>query len=120
MTQLDVDKDGKVSWTEFQAFQTQTLQTVAPGATNETSARSAAGTRFDQLDTSHDGSLGFGELAAGTAAQLPANTDHADLISQLAARIALDAVDTDQRKSKVKDRSLSKGEWTEAAGEMAR
>lgn len=120
MAQLDVDKDGLVSWAEFKAFEAQTLATVAPGAKDEASARTAAGGRFDKLDSSRDGQLNYDELNAGTLAELPKGTDHADLIAQLAARIALDAVDTDQGKSPVKSRTLSKGEWTNAAGEMAR
>lgn len=120
MAQLDVNKDGLVSWAEFKAFEAQTLATVAPGAKDEASARTAAGGRFDKLDSSRDGQLNYDELNAGTMAELPKGTDHADLISQLAARIALDAVDTDQGKSPVKNRTLSKGEWTNAAGEMAR
>lgn len=120
IAQLDVDKDGIVSWAEFKAFEAQTLATVAPGAKDEASARTAAGGRFDKLDTSRDGNLGYDELSAGTLAELPKGTEHGDLIAQLAARIALDAVDTDQGKSPVKSRTLSKGEWTNAAGEMAR
>ena len=73
-----------------------------------------------RCDTSRDGNLGYDELSAGTLAELPKGTEHGDLIAQLAARIALDAVDTDQGKSPVKSRTLSKGEWTNAAGEMAR
>ena len=120
MEQLDVNKDGIVSWSEFKAFEAQTLATVAPGATDAGTAATAAGGRFDQLDSSKNGQLSYGELQAGTMAQLPKGTDHADLIAQLAARIALDAVDTDQRGKAVADRSLSRNEWTTAAKEMAR
>lgn len=120
MEQLDVNKDGVVSWTEFKAFEAQTLSTVAPGATNATTAATAASTRFGELDGNKDGSLGYDELHSGTKSALPKGTDHADLIAQLAARIALDAVDTDQRSTDVKKRGLSRNEWTTAAGQMAR
>lgn len=119
MQQLDKDGDGVVSWAEFKAFEAQTLSTIAPGATDAASARASAGTQFDKFDKNGDASLNYGELAAGTQAALPPGTEHGDLIAQLAARIALDAIDTDQRQSAVKDRNLSKSEWTTAAGEMA-
>lgn len=120
MEQLDADRDGVVSWTEFKAFEAQTLGTIAPGATDRASAQAAAGQRFDQLDRGRDGSLAYDELAAGTKAELPRGTEHGDLIAQLAARIALDAVDTDQRDQPVKERGLSRDEWTTAAGQMVR
>ncbi len=120
MEQLDVDRDGMVSWREFQAFEAQTLGTVAPGARDRASAEAAAGKRFGELDQNRDGSLGYDELQAGTRAALPEGTNHADLIAQLAARIALDAVDTDQRGTDLKKRGLSRGEWTTAAREMVR
>lgn len=120
MEQLDTNRDGLVSWTEFKAFEAQTLATVAPGATNTNSARTSAGNRFGELDGNRDGSLNYDELQSGTRAALPRGTEHADLISQLAARIALDAVDTDQRSTEVKKRGLSRNEWTTAAGQMVR
>ena len=66
-----------------------------------------------------NGSLNYDELFEGIKKELPKDTDHADLIAQLGARIALDAVDTDQRKTDIKKRTLSKNEWTTAASQMA-
>lgn len=120
MLQLDLDRNGQVSWTEFQAFEKTTLATVAPGAGGDRAAvEAAAGQRFTGMDASKDGQLGMGEIQNRTRAELPKGTEHADLIAQLAARIALDAVDTDQRDKPVKDRTLSRGEWTKAAGDMS-
>jgi hypothetical protein len=71
------------------------------------------------MDSSRDGKVAFGELQTGTEAALPANTDHKDLVAQLGARIALDAADQDEQAKAVKDRSLTGGEWTQAAVAMA-
>jgi EF hand len=123
MAQLDLDKDGRVGWSEFQVFEQQTLETMAPGlkaGASSDQVRASAGGRFDALDTNQkDGKLSFDELQSGTKKALPEDTDHKDLVAQLGARIALDAVDTDQKNSAVKDRSLGRGEWTDAAIAMA-
>lgn len=124
METLDADKNGLVGWAEFQTFKAQVLQQVAPGVDGNSTpdqVNTAAGAKFDKFDKKRkDGSLNFDELQAGTKSELPKDTDHADLIAQLGARIALDAVDTDQRSSKVKDRTLSRTEWTSAAQQLAR
>ncbi len=123
METLDTDKDGKVGWPEFQAFQADILTSIAPGAKKGDSAASvarSAGANFDKMDNDKkNGSLNYDELFEGTKKELPKDTDHADLIAQLGARIALDAVDTDQRKTDIKKRTLSKNEWTTAASQMA-
>ena len=122
METLDTDRNGLVTWGEFQTFKQQVLESLAPGSKPGDKAadveRAASG-QFDSMEKKRDGSLNFDELQEGTKAQLPKDTDHADLIAQLGARIALDAVDTDQRSSKVKDRQLSRAEWTTAARELA-
>lgn len=123
MEQLDSDGDQRVSWGEFQAFEAQTLETVAPGTgTDSTQAeiRQSAAARFGEIDRNSDGRLSMGELQDRTRAELPRGTEHADLIAQLAARIALDAIDTDQRDQNVADRQLSSEEFTTAAGDMKR
>lgn len=123
MQQLDQDGSGTVSWGEFMAFEAQTFATVAPGAgagATDAQVQAAASQRFGQIDASRDGRLSMTEIQSRTAAELPRGTEHADLIAQLAARIALDAVDTDQRSRPVADRQLSQTEWTTAAGQMTR
>ncbi len=124
METLDTDKDGFVGWPEFQAFQGQVLSSLAPGAKagdDPAKVGESAGATFDSLDVDrgNGGRLTYDEIKSGAKSQLPKDTEHADLIAQLGARIALDAVDTDQRKTKITDRTLSKDEWTTAASEMA-
>jgi len=123
MEMLDKDKDGQVSWPEFQVFEDQIAAALAPAAkpgdTPEQVA-TAAGQQFDSMDAGpKDGQLAFGEIQDASMKALPPNTDHADLIAQLGARIALDAGDKDERGAAVKDRKLSRQEWTGAASEIA-
>lgn len=119
---LDKDGNGLIGWAEFQAFRTEILAQIAPGAESaETEERihALAAARFAQVDKSKDGRLGMGELQAGAKAQLPKGTDHADLIAQLGARIAIDAGDTDQSNKPIADRDLTLDEWTAAAVQLA-
>lgn len=122
MEQLDADRDGQVSWAEFSVFAEQVRSTVAPGTdanSGQEEIRAAAGGSFGELDRSRDGSLDYDELKRGTSQRLPRDTDHKDLVAQLAARIALDAIDTNQRGRDVDDRSLSQDEWMRAATELS-
>ena len=122
MEQLDTDGNKAVGWAEFEAFEAQTLTALtgklAPGATDAQIA-TAAKARFGSVDASTDGQASYDELQSSTRAELPAGTEHAGLIAQLAARIALDAVDTDQRDTGIAERSLSRDEWLAAAQQMA-
>ncbi len=124
IAQLDTDGSQTVGWAEFEAFEAQTLSALtgklAPGATDAQIASAAKG-RFSEVDGAgkEDGQASYDELRSSSKAQLPAGTEHAGLIAQLAARIALDAVDTDQRDTGIKDRSLSQDEWVAAAQQMA-
>lgn len=123
MATLDTDGNGKVGWPEFQAFNAQVLSSIAPGTKpgdSPEAVSSAASQQFATMDQKgKKGSLNYDELEAGTKSALPEGTEHADLVAQLGARIALDAVDTDQRSAGIKDRDLSKKEWLTAAEQMA-
>lgn len=124
METLDKDGNGKVGWLEFQAFNADVLSSIAPGTKPGDSPEAvsrAATQQFASMDKKgKKGSLNYDELESGTKASLPKGTEHADLISQLGARIALDAVDTDQRSTSIKDRDLSQNEWLTAAQQMAK
>lgn len=124
MEQLDTGADGAVARSEFGAFRDTVLEAIAPGlATNATDeeAAEAAGATFDRLEGGKgDGLLSLEEIQASTKALLPADTDHADLVAQLGARVAIDAVDTDQPSLPVSERRLSRTEWVAAAVELQR
>jgi len=120
--QLDSDKSKGVDWTEFGAFRDQVLGALAPGleegATAEDVQAAAAG-QFAALNSDRNGStLSMDEIQAGALAMLPEDTEHRDLVAQLGARVAIDAVDTDQRDLPVADRALSEAEWVQAAMEI--
>jgi hypothetical protein len=128
MQMLDSDSNGLVTWGEFQTFRMEVLGQLAPGiapGASEADTRKAAGAQFASLDKQaggkpgRDGKLGMAELAAGVKGKLPKDTDHADLVAQLGARIALDAGDTDQRGEPVKKRELTLEEWVQAAAQLA-
>ncbi|MCB9778740.1 MAG: hypothetical protein H6742_09275 [Alphaproteobacteria bacterium] len=120
MAQLDTNRDGAVGWKEFEAFEAQTLATVAPGVgpnSRPEAVEAAAAARFAQLDNG-DGQLTYDEIRAKVEAELPRETEHKSLVAQLAARIALYAVDRDQQDKPVDQRRLSRQEWTGAARDV--
>lgn len=118
---LDKTGDGMVTWTEFQAFRTEILSTMAPGLAEEATpelVEEAAGDTFEEVDQDADGQVGLEEAKDNANEALPAETEHKDLIAQLGARLVLDAVDTDNRDQKVANRRVSRSEWVTAAQEL--
>lgn len=111
--QYDTDKDGKLSWAEFRAFEAQLTVILAGG-----SDLGKAGAHHTKTDTNRDGQASLGEVQASTKAQLPKGTDHADLVAQAGARVTVDALDTDQRDKAVSQRTLSAAEWQKGAEEL--
>ena len=119
---LDMDGDGRLSWDEFKAFEGQVLERLAPGPDSSASAgemEGAASSRYSEL-AGGDGALGYGELKQGARDQLPEGTKHLSLIAQLAARITLDALDTDERDKPVAERTLSQEEYLDGAREITK
>lgn len=108
MAELDKDGDGSVSWDDFQSFKDEVAKAIGNNPDE----------RFDTIDHDDDGGLTMGEVQATTRHEMPEDTKHKDLIAQLGARITMDAVDTDQRDAPVKNRRLSRTEWTNAASEL--
>lgn len=122
MEKMDKDGDGQVAWSEFQSFRQDILKVLAPSAEEGASPEQVAqgaGESFGGIDRDGSGSLEMGELQRSTTSNLPEDTDHADLVAQLGARMAIDAVDTDERGKKVADRRLSRQEWVAAARALA-
>ena len=119
MKTLDTDRNGLVSWSEFTLFQQQALETIAPHLDENSSVGAAAETRFGEVDTNSDQKVSYAEARNGILRDLPKETEHKDLISQLGALIALDAIDQDQQDQRTRDRELSQGEWLAAAVAMA-
>ncbi|MBI2565708.1 MAG: hypothetical protein HYV63_01570 [Candidatus Schekmanbacteria bacterium] len=124
LKELDKNGDGRVTWNEFQTFELRILQTLAPGVGKTSSVeqvRAAARRQFDRIDAANrDGRLSFKELRDSAHRQLPTKVAHRELVAQLAARLALDAVDTDQRGASVANRTLSWSEWYAAVTQIAK
>lgn len=119
---LDTNKDGKIQWPEFKAYEDEIFKQLAPGANAAGSAGSvkkAANAGFDAADKAGDGALSMDDISKSAQSKLPEGTDNADLIGQLAGRVTIDAVDRDEGKKPIADRSISKGEWSGAAEEIA-
>lgn len=119
MKTLDTNGDGLVSWEEFTVFQLQTLETIAPNTQRHSSTSEAAEAQFDAVDANSDQQITYTEARAGILRDLPNETEHQDLIAQLGALIALDAIDLDQQDQEARDRTLTQNEWLSAAVAMA-
>ena len=117
---FDKDGDGKVSWGEFQAFESQIFALLAPGGEKAGADVGAkAGAQFGKVDGSKDGKANLGELQSASLAAIPKGTDHADLLSQLSARVVMDAADRDESTTPMGKRTLSSEEWAGAAKDTA-
>lgn len=121
MERLDLAQDGMVDWEEFQEFERSVVDVIAPALSENPTAEQvemAASGTFAQADTSGDGQVTLDELQHTTQGSLPAGTEHADLVAQLGARMAIDGLDEDQRGEKVSRRTLSRNEWVQAAKQL--
>jgi hypothetical protein len=65
------------------------------------------------------GSLSMDEIQQATKDRLPDGTSYPDLTAQLTARLAVDAIDSDERDKPVAERTLSQAEWLQAIEELA-
>jgi hypothetical protein len=119
MKTLDTDRNGLVSWAEFTVFQQQTLETIAPHLEQTGSVEAAAKERFGEVDANNDQKISYTEARDGILRDLPQETEHKDLIAQLGALIAMDAIDQDQQDREARERSLTQNEWLSAAIAMA-
>ena len=120
MLELDGNQDGVVDWNEFQAAVAHlesALGLDAEGATADEVVE-ASGASFDIVAGESD-QVSMGGLQDGIKQALPSDSEHLDLVSQFAARLAVDLADTDQRDLPVAQRTLSKDEWVSAAKDLA-
>ena len=119
MKTLDTDQDGLVGWAEFTVFQQHTLETIAPNLDESRTVSDTARSQFSEVDSSSDQLISYSEARESILRSLPQETEHQDLIAQLGALIALDAIDQDQQDQEVRDRALTQEEWLSAAIAMA-
>ena len=121
METLDADADGKVDWVEFQTMveelKTYMVGELGPGA-GTTEVQAKANELFAEVSGGTD-SVGFDRLQSETAKQLPEDTDHKDLVAQLAALLVIDVVDVDEAEKEVRDRTISHDEWMGAVNDFS-
>lgn len=110
---FDKDGDAKLTWTEFQGFQSTLMAMLAPDG-----AKDHGAAEHGVVDQDGDGGAGLPEIQSRAKDKLPPNTDYKDLVAQAGARVAIDAADKDEGNKPVSERSLSKTEWTNAAKEL--
>jgi len=122
METLDADKDGKVTWAEFQAMVGEMRQhfvgDLSPSA-GAAELEAKATEIFTKL-SGGQGTVGYGTIKDETIKNLPEDQDHVDLIGQLAALMILDIVDLDEREKEVRDRTVSQSEWLGAVNDFTR
>jgi len=120
MESLDADKDGMVTWMEFQVMVDEMRQhligDVGSGASSAEIQEKAQGL-FNEISAG-DKAIGFDTLKAETLEKLPSDQDHKSLVAQLAALMVLDIVDLDEQDTAVRDRSIGESEWMSAVNDF--
>jgi Ca2+-binding EF-hand superfamily protein len=95
MESLDANKDAKVTMGEFGAVAQQLLP--AELFASDGSVKLDLLDEFlASVDKNRSGGISRKELDAGTLARLPKDTKHKKTVSNVAARMGMDALDTDQ------------------------
>lgn len=120
MEVLDANKDGEVSWVEFQGMVDNLRGQLVEGlGANASSAdvQNRANELYGEFANGGD-SVDFKTLEAGVEAQLPGDLDHKGLVAQLAALMVIDIVDLDESDKAVRDRTITSGEWMGAVGDV--
>ena len=91
---------------------------LAPGMGSANTAeevRKSVEQLFTKMDSDGDGLVDFDELEEGVEGQLPKDTEYKSLIAQVGARLTISALDVDEGSKQVKDRKISRAEWSNAA-----
>jgi hypothetical protein len=122
METLDADKDGMVTWKEFQVMVDEMRQhlvgDVGSGASSAEIQEKAQGL-FNEISAGGK-PIGYDTLKEETLEKLPADQEHKGLVSQLAALMVLDIVDLDEQDTSVRDRSIGESEWMSAVNDFTR
>ena len=120
MSNLDADKDGTVSWMEFQTMldemRSQLVGDVGADA-SKSAVQAKANALFAEVSQGRE-SVDFETIEARTLEKLPEDMDHQGLVAQLAALMVIDIVDLDEAEKGIRDRSLNETEWMSAVGEV--
>ena len=122
METLDADKDGAVTWVEFQVMVDEMRQhLVGEVGSNASTAEinEKAQALYDEI-SGGTGSVSFDTIESQTLSKLPEDQDHKGLVAELAALMVLDIVDVDERDKAVSERSISQPEWMGAVNDFTK
>jgi len=122
METLDADKNGSVTWVEFQVMVDEMRQhLVGDVGSNASSAEIAekANTLYGEISGGTD-AVGFETIESQTLEKLPEDQEHKGLVAELAALMVLDIVDLDEGDKAVHERSISHPEWMGAVKDFTK
>ena len=92
---LDKDKNEAVSWNEFQGVAKDLMPAHIKNADGRIDPE-LANSAYKELDANQDGSVSKDELRTATYNQLPENQSYRSRIAEVAAKLGIDALDTDR------------------------
>jgi len=121
METLDADKNGEVTWAEFQTMVDEMRQHLVGDLSPSAGAaemQAKATEIFTEL-SGGEGNVDYETIKGATIEKLPEDQEHIDLIAQLAALMVLDIVDLDEREKAVRQRTVSKSEWLGAVNDFS-
>ena len=122
METLDADKDGAVTWVEFQVMVDEMRQhLVGEVGSNASTAEinEKAQSLYNEI-SGGTGSVGYETIESQTLSKLPEDQDHKALVAELAALMVLDIVDIDERDKAVSERTISQPEWMGAVNDFTK
>ena len=104
---LDKNNSERVSWNEFKGVAKDLMPADIKNAEGRIDPE-LADSAFTELDANKDGSVSKDELQAATYNQLPESTSYRSRIAEVAAKLGMDALDTDR------DGAIERPEFDEA------
>lgn len=118
--ELDANKDGEVTWAEFQAMrETMRANLVGELGANagSTEIEAMANDLFHEMNNGEE--VDYDTMNEAAREKLPDGTKHAKLVAQLSALLVLDLVDLDEGHKPVRERSISEAEWMSSVQEFS-
>ena len=102
MDNLDSDKNGAVTWSEFKGVVGDLLPASIKNEKGEID-RHLADSTFTDFDRNKDGGISESELKSGTYDLLPEDTSFRGTMAEVAAKLGMDALDADRNGSVGRD-----------------
>lgn len=118
--ELDANKDGEVTWAEFQAMR-ETMRASLVGElganAGSTEIEAMANDLFHEMNNGEE--VDYDTMNEAAREKLPEGTKHAKLVAQLSALLVLDLVDLDEGHKPVRERTISETEWMNSVQEFS-